>query len=182
MAQLVETPASLSRREFLQYIWASSMLLVLGGTGGAILWFAYPRFRAGEFGGVFTLSAEVIPSIGSGPADYPDGRFWLVNTASLGVLALYKVCTHLGCLFKWVPLNNRFECPCHGSKYQLDGAWIEGPAPRSLDRFVVEALNSSGEVVAASQEDVPFAPLELPDNVQRIEINTGRRILDPEHD
>jgi len=182
LAELVERPAPLSRREFLQYIWASSLLLVMGGAGGAILWFAFPRFKAGEFGGVFTLSTEVIPSVDSAPVENSEGRFWLVNTESYGVLALYKVCTHLGCLYKWVPLNNRFECPCHGSKYQLDGTYIEGPAPRSLDRFVIEALNGNGEVVAATQEDVPFAPLQLPDNAQQIEINTGQRILGPDHE
>ncbi|MDP8959400.1 MAG: Rieske 2Fe-2S domain-containing protein, partial [Actinomycetota bacterium] len=31
-----------------------------------------------------------------------------------------------------------FECPCHGSKYNLHGEYEAGPAPRNLDRFVVE--------------------------------------------
>src|SRR6185436_5567794 len=45
-------PAQLpmTRREFLYYIWAASMALFMAETGGAILWFAYPRFRVGEFG------------------------------------------------------------------------------------------------------------------------------------
>ena len=47
------------------------------------------------------------------------------------------MCTHLGCLYKWAQSNNRFECPCHGSKFSREGFYIEGPAPRSLDTFLV---------------------------------------------
>ena len=32
--------------------------------------------------------------------------------------------------------DDRFECPCHGSKFTREGLYIEGPAPRSLDTFV----------------------------------------------
>ena len=52
-----------------------------------------------------------------------------------GVAAIYKVCTHLGCIYKWNDASNRFECPCHGSKYRLDGRRIQSPAPVDLDRF-----------------------------------------------
>ena len=51
------------------------------------------------------------------------------------------VCTHLGCLYKWAQSNNRFECPCHGSKFSREGFYIEGPAPRSLDTFLVTEEN-----------------------------------------
>ena len=54
------------------------------------------------------------------------------------------VCTHLGCLYKWEQANNRFECPCHGSKFTREGLYIEGPAPRSLDTFLVAV--EGGEV------------------------------------
>ena len=51
----------MTRREFLYYIWAASMALFLAETGGAILWFAVPRFKAGEFGGVFELDIANVP-------------------------------------------------------------------------------------------------------------------------
>jgi hypothetical protein len=69
----------MSRREFLYYIWAASMALFLAETGGAILWFAVPRFKAGEFGGVFELDVAEVPPADSGPVSYDAGRFWLVN-------------------------------------------------------------------------------------------------------
>lgn len=46
-------------------------------------------------------------------------------------------CTHLGCAFAWNTENHRFECPCHGGKFDLDGNRIEGPPPRPLDRYEV---------------------------------------------
>src|SRR5579885_2277053 len=104
-----------SRREFLYYIWGASLSLLLAETTGAIIWFALPRFRAGEYGGVFTFDASIIPKLGSAPVAYPAGKFWLSNQSS-GFYALSMICTHLGCLFKWVDTNHRFECPCHGSK------------------------------------------------------------------
>jgi cytochrome b6-f complex iron-sulfur subunit len=61
----------------------------------------------------------------------------LVTTEDGSPKAIYMVCTHLGCLYKWEPSNVRFECPCHGSKFSHDGFYIEGPAPRSLDYFDV---------------------------------------------
>jgi cytochrome b6-f complex iron-sulfur subunit len=55
-----------------------------------------------------------------------DGSYWV---------ALYQKCVHLGCT---VPFRNdcsSFKCPCHGSHYNVDGEYLDGPAPRSLDRF-----------------------------------------------
>lgn len=181
-------PASppVTRREFLYYAWIASMALATAGSVGAVLWFAYPIFREGEFGGEFPIGADAVPAPDAAPEDHPDGRFWLVNGEN-GVLAIYKVCTHLGCLYKWVPANTRFECPCHGSKYQRDGTWIEGPAPRSLDRFVVKVVDASGNVLAATAEgDMntdPDAgqPVPVPDNAAELRIDTGSRIKGPLH-
>ncbi len=57
-----------------------------------------------------------------------DGSYWL---------ALYQKCVHLGCT---VPFKNScasFKCPCHGSHYNVNGEYLDGPAPRSLDRFQI---------------------------------------------
>lgn len=182
MAEATVTgPAPLSRREFLFYIWGASIALTLAGSAGAVLWFAYPRFREGEFGGQFPLPVSAIPSTDAAPQENPEGRFWLVNTDE-GVLALYKVCTHLGCLYKWTPTTNRFECPCHGSKFTREGQWIEGPAPRHLDRFVIQAVDANGNVVAetkegdADQDPEAGGALAIPPEATELKIDTGARV------
>jgi cytochrome b6-f complex iron-sulfur subunit len=162
----------MTRREFLYYIWAASLALFTAQTGGALLWFALPRYREGEFGGTFTIDVADIPAPDSGPKSYDDGRFWLVNLGDKdvsderlprhpdgslvypqikGVKALYKICVHLGCLYKWVPTNNRFECPCHGSKYLTTGVRVDGPARRNLDVFQVTAYDANGNVIAETE-------------------------------
>lgn len=64
-----------------------------------------------------------------------DGSYWI---------ALYQRCVHLGCTVPFRDDCASFKCPCHGSHYNVDGEFLDGPAPRSLDRF---ALSFSGEDV-----------------------------------
>jgi cytochrome b6-f complex iron-sulfur subunit len=124
------------------------------------------------------LDIASLPEPDSGPVEFPEVKLWLVNT-SRGMVGIYKVCTHLGCLYKWVPTNNRFECPCHGSKFQLDGTYIEGPAPRNLDRFEVSLVDASGNEVAHTDEEGD--PLAVPPSAAQIVVNTGQRIKGHTH-
>src|SRR5256714_2460447 len=64
-----------------------------------------------------------------------DGSYWI---------ALYQRCVHLGCTVPFRDDCVSFKCPCHGSHYNVDGEYLDGPAPRSLDRF---ALSFQGEDV-----------------------------------
>lgn len=163
-----------TRREFLYYIWGASIALVTGEAVAGLVWFALPRFKAGQFGGVFTYEAKDIPEPDAAPHNIPSGRFWLSNLSAEGFVALYGVCTHLGCLPKWVDTNHRFECPCHGSKYQLDGHWIEGPAPRSLDRFKTTITFEDGTTATTNDKGDPI-PLDGK-KILKVDINTGARI------
>ena len=50
---------------------------------------------------------------------------------------LYAVsprCTHLGCLVRWNNAERSWDCPCHGSRFGLDGTVLEGPAVHRLER------------------------------------------------
>jgi cytochrome b6-f complex iron-sulfur subunit len=136
----------MNRREFLTYTWGAALGLLLLQGGVASFLFMYPRFKEGEFGGKFRVGdVSTMPPSTEPPQAWVDGKFWLVSTEADEPKALYMVCTHLGCLYKWVAENFRFECPCHGSKFSHDGFYIEGPASRSLDYFDVD-IAESGEV------------------------------------
>lgn len=41
-------------------------------------------------------------------------------------------CTHLGCELQWNSAEHSWDCPCHGSRFTIDGDIIDGPALRSL--------------------------------------------------
>ncbi|MEM7331669.1 MAG: Rieske 2Fe-2S domain-containing protein [Chloroflexota bacterium] len=187
----------ISRREFLYYIWGASLALYLAQFSGLLVWFLIPRFREGEFGGLFPFDLVNAPLLNGEPVNVPDGRFWIVDLdtdlsnermylaqdepeAIRGVAAIYTVCTHLGCIYSWIPANNRFECPCHGSKYRLDGRRIESPAPRTLDRFKVIALDAEGNPIAESElVDNFYRPLVLPPETVSLSVDTGSRKQGP---
>jgi cytochrome b6-f complex iron-sulfur subunit len=184
----------LSRREFLYYLWGASMAVFTAGTVGATIWFIVPRFREGELGGIFRLPVSEIPPLDSPPKEFSQGRFWLVNigTATLeddrqptdyrlnqGIRAIFKVCTHLGCLYKWNVTNDRFQCPCHGSKFLKTGTRIGGPARRNLDLFMIEVFDTEGNVLTRTEPTIgngEGTAVEIARNAVAIEVDTGRLV------
>jgi glycine/D-amino acid oxidase-like deaminating enzyme/nitrite reductase/ring-hydroxylating ferredoxin subunit len=54
----------------------------------------------------------------------PDGELFAVS----------PVCTHMGCKVHWNSVETSWDCPCHGSRFRVDGTVIEGPAIAPLPR------------------------------------------------
>ncbi|MFD0366762.1 FAD-dependent oxidoreductase [Streptomyces sp. NPDC127114] len=48
--------------------------------------------------------------------------------------ALSAVCTHMGCVVAFNNGERTWECPCHGSRFGIDGEVLQGPALRPLER------------------------------------------------
>ncbi len=79
-------------------------------------------------------------------------RFWLVRYEDR-FIALSAICTHLGCTPRYLPTEDKFKCPCHGSGFRgLGAGWeqlgrnYEGPSARPMERFAL-SLNERGEIV-----------------------------------
>ncbi|MGI5128177.1 FAD-dependent oxidoreductase [Pseudonocardia sp. CA-107938] len=51
-----------------------------------------------------------------------------------GVHAVSARCTHLGCLVRFNGAERSWDCPCHGSRFDVDGAVLEGPAVERLEQ------------------------------------------------
>lgn len=171
----------INRREFLNIAWLASLGFLTLNLGGVTYLFALPRFKEGEFGGVFTAGrVSDLPRAGEAPLNYPKVKLWLSNTER-GVAAIYKVCTHLGCLYNWNNQEGKFICPCHGSQFKLDGEYIRGPAPRSLDRFAIQIVAEDGTVLAET-DPATGDPVPLPDDPNAvIKVDTGRKIIGKTH-
>ena len=89
-----------------------------------------------------------------------DAQDWVKDSDGTYWLALYQVCVHLGCKVPFRDDCNSFKCPCHGSHYNIDGEYLDGPAPRSLDRFVsplIAAVMSSW--IPASSTSMSSGPM-----------------------
>lgn len=78
-----------------------------------------------------------------GEATIVDGT--LITQPSAGVFKGFVArCTHAGCAL--AIKNGGIECPCHGSRFELDGAVARGPAVEPLVSRPVTLRN--GEIVA----------------------------------
>lgn len=166
--RLVEaTPeeAGVTRRQFFNRALGSVFGAFSGMLGLSFLAFLWPKLSGGfgsdvNAGSVSTLLDQAVNDDGSiTPVFIPEARAYVVPAPSAlseayqgksveagGVMALFQRCVHLGCRVPWCGPSQGFECPCHGSKYNSIGEYNAGPAPRNLDRFVVE-LNPVNELI-----------------------------------
>lgn len=66
------------------------------------------------------------------------------------VHACSAVCTHLGCLVKFNTAERTWDCPCHGSRFSIDGSVLDGPATRPLARKTLEPVKHQSGVIASA--------------------------------
>lgn len=97
------------------------------------------------------------------PSDYPPDTVTFVPDKKIfvvrgkdgfeGIRIISSVCTHMGCTPKWVNAENRWECPCHGSFFNIKGEVIAGPAPKPLPWYKA-VIASDGKILVDSKEFV----------------------------
>jgi glycine/D-amino acid oxidase-like deaminating enzyme/nitrite reductase/ring-hydroxylating ferredoxin subunit len=74
------------------------------------------QLNAGE-GKVMTVDGEKVAAYRN-----EQGNLHLVSS----------VCPHMGCIVHWNDVEKSWDCPCHGSRFSVDGEVLEGPAYRGL--------------------------------------------------
>jgi len=78
-----------------------------------------------------------------GPESLAPGEGAIVSAGG-GKVAAYRddggalhgvspVCTHLWCLVEWNTAERSWDCPCHGSRFDVEGRVIQGPAVKDLE-------------------------------------------------
>jgi nitrite reductase/ring-hydroxylating ferredoxin subunit len=76
------------------------------------------------------------------------------------VYAFALSCPHQRTMLKWLPRDQRFQCPKHKSKYKPSGNFISGRATRGMDRYPVRIQNNQVFVNtsrAIHEDDEPAA-------------------------
>jgi cytochrome b6-f complex iron-sulfur subunit len=105
---------------------------------------------------------EPSPVINAGrPERYPQGSVTADPEAGIyvihgteGFYALSAICTHLGCMTTWSADQNQIACPCHGSKFNVDGVKTAGPAPRPLPWLRVW-ISDEGDLMIDRSTTIP---------------------------
>ncbi|MBR8826651.1 MAG: ubiquinol-cytochrome c reductase iron-sulfur subunit [Gomphosphaeria aponina SAG 52.96 = DSM 107014] len=54
------------------------------------------------------------------------------------LIAVNPTCTHEGCIVEWDSEQEYFLCPCHSSKFKVNGEVMEGRATLPLDTYTVK--------------------------------------------
>ena len=100
--------------------------------------------RAQLWVGAHLIGDRLAPAEASSADEVPAGEARVVRSGlgKVGVHrddagALHAVslrCTHLGCLVHWNGAERSWDCPCHGSRFGIDGEVLAGPASRPLER------------------------------------------------
>jgi glycine/D-amino acid oxidase-like deaminating enzyme/nitrite reductase/ring-hydroxylating ferredoxin subunit len=99
--------------------------------------------KLGLLTGLHFVGDRLLPAESS-VEDLPPGEARVVRSG-LGKIGVYRDdagelhavslrCTHLGCLTRWNDAERSWDCPCHGSRFDVDGAVLSGPAVRPLER------------------------------------------------
>jgi cytochrome b6-f complex iron-sulfur subunit len=141
-------PEPIPRRDFLGLasLWAAGSALVFALLGmGRLPKAAILSSPSKRFGVVLPETLQ------PGQVFLPPGRSVAVFRDAEGAWAISRVCTHLGCIIKDIP--DGFECPCHGSRFSVDGVVTKGPAPRPLAWLKVSA--AGGKLVIDEGATVP---------------------------
>jgi Rieske Fe-S protein len=47
------------------------------------------------------------------------------------------ICPHMGCIVHWNEAETSWDCPCHGSRFAIDGEVLEGPAIHALKKVQI---------------------------------------------
>ncbi|MFI5283186.1 MAG: ubiquinol-cytochrome c reductase iron-sulfur subunit [Candidatus Dormibacterales bacterium] len=152
-------PKGFSRRTFLGW-WIASLLTATVVTAVApILVFLWPAPPKGQRKGPLTVALDTpIDQLQDGDAvkfnaptspnsafimadgggdnaagDLAFGGFVVKNQGKVDVFAIN--CSHLGCSIALNKDAKSFDCPCHGSRFHLDGTVLHGPAAAPLSHL-----------------------------------------------
>ena len=152
-------PAPISNPTHENHIWARRSFFGMAGWGllaatagvwsTALLRLMFPRVLF-EPPSSFKAGFKTDYSPNSVSEKYKDtNRVWIVREVYDGqdqIFALIAICTHLGCTPRWLSLENKFKCPCHGSGYYMNGINFEGPTPRPLERAKI-TIGDDGQIL-----------------------------------
>ncbi|MBO3458396.1 cytochrome b6-f complex iron-sulfur subunit [Aetokthonos hydrillicola Thurmond2011] len=159
--------SSLSRRQLLNFLTGASVATTAGSALYTVgKFFIPPAESTGEGGAIIAkdILGNPIPATQI-LAEVPGTRalvaglnheptyLTVTESNSLDSIGIVDNCTHLGCTFPWNPMDQQFQCPCHGSLYAPNGTVVRGPAPLPLKIVHVTVIDNSILISTWTQTD-----------------------------
>jgi Rieske Fe-S protein len=143
---------SAARRKFVHRMlnmtlgfWALAGVAGSGYVAGQYVW---PRKEAGTTGGERSVTFPLSELEGKGMVKkLVDGEPVGIFVVDGNYHAVHLVCTHLGCLVSFDKKEGNLACPCHGSRFDPNGAVLSSPAPAPLRAYDVRV---AGDTVVVS--------------------------------
>jgi Rieske Fe-S protein len=152
-------PKRVTRRTFLGW-WMAALLTSTVITGVApLLLFLWPHPPKGQKKGILSVALDKpIDQLNDGEAlrfnapSSPNSAFIMADgggdnaagelafagfaVKNQGKVVVFAInCSHLGCSIALNTQDKTFDCPCHGSRFHLDGTVLRGPAPVPLSHL-----------------------------------------------
>ena len=166
-----DLPAKFTRRTFIGW-WMASLLTATVVAGGApiavYLWAPPPKGQkkgpinvtldkpldqlqsgdAVKFDAPKSPNSAFIMADGGGDNAAGDLAFggFLVKDDAGKVNAFAINCSHLGCSVALNTDAKSFDCPCHGSRFHLDGTVLHGPAAYPLSHLTWQQGNDPSTI------------------------------------
>ena len=105
-------------------------------TSGEELWDDVKTIGSGLLREIFSMpeeeAAAVQPGHG-GVVEYKGEKVGVFRDEQSALHVVSTKCRHMGCQLAWNPEERSWDCPCHGSRFDIDGEVISGPAVKPLD-------------------------------------------------
>lgn len=96
------------------------------------------EFRAGAEPRKIDIVAPIIKDAWTAARNVVLGAAWIRRTAPDKLVALSAICPHLGCGIGWDAAAGNFLCPCHDSRFSVEGDKMNGPSERGMDALPLE--------------------------------------------
>jgi Rieske Fe-S protein len=160
----------MNRRTFLGWWMAALLTATVVVAAGPLLLYLWPAPPKGQKKGLLKVSLDTpvdqlqdgdavkfnapttpnsafIMADGGGdnaPGDLAFGGFLVKHGGKIDALAIN--CSHLGCSVAFNQGAKTFDCPCHGSRFHIDGTVLRGPAPVPLSHLTWKQGDSPGTI------------------------------------
>lgn len=73
-----------------------------------------------------------------GIVEYDGEKYGMYKDENGKIYAIKPYCTHLGCELSWNNIEKTWDCPCHGSRFTIEGKALNEPAVKNIEVYEIE--------------------------------------------